>query len=93
MVEPLAESCQHVPQPGDANPVTANDPPMLGNVGIEPNVGNDETRFEQETISKLLAASSYTVSNVAVSVTAKAEPARRRTERIENFIAVWLDEE
>lgn len=54
----LSVSFQHVPQFGEPKPEMTDAPPMFGNVGKEPNVGNCGVRFEQATMFVLAPASS-----------------------------------
>ena len=59
---------QHSPQLGELNP-TSNAPPMNGNEGMVPNVGNFAARplspFEQATLLREPSLLSYVTSNVA----------------------------
>ena len=67
----LLVSFQHPPQLGELNP-TPGAPPIKGNVGILPKVGNRDARpnppFEHATLLSEPLGLSYVVSNVARTV-------------------------
>ena len=77
---PWNVSCQQDPQSGLANIATTCAPPIFGKVGRSLNVGNLDARplgpWPHATVSRLLPASSYAVSND--TLTAKAEATNTR---------------
>lgn len=91
MVKLLKVNAQHVPHPGELNPVTAEAPPMLGKLGKLPNVVKFFVKSPLDPVEHSTVLSDWFKLSYIGSKetrTARTEAAKTRSEDTGNIIDI-----